>query len=315
MKKSKFFAAYILIHGIILSLVIGMGAAAFSMSVEGLLILPAPTTATTSANTRGAMVAKVEAEKDKIKKRMKPIIGGCEVWTSGGYFRIKRWGRATSTISTSPDCSCPIGSTKTLLSSTSLPITNLEALSDEWRLKYNVTTDNYCGGYQCSTTYVVPVCTDETNPNEAGGTLGMFANSLISTNYNSTTSPQLIFYNNALPPNDWEQGFGYCYMNGINFSSSIGMDPTTCCCDSTACSATDFNKSIPYCGQTEALANRFGIPWDRDQDGASAAEIPSACGLVVFNHHPTSSPTIGLPSGTTSTVEKFICTATNGWDN
>jgi len=320
MKKFNFFSIYILINGIVLALVVGMSAAAFSMSPEGLLILEAPTAATTSANTRGAMVAKVEVEKDKIKKAIKPVVGGCELWTSGGYFRIKSWGSATSSfVSSSPNCLCPASSTKILLSSTTMPITNLEYPVDEWRLRYNVTLDQYCGGYECNTTYIVPVCTDITNPNEAGGRLGIFANSLISTNTNSTTSPsQFIFYNNQLPPrNNWEQTFGYCYMNNLNFSSSVGMDPYTCCCDPMAdCPAEVYNQSIPYCNQTEALAQRFGIPWDRYQVGPSAREIPSACGLVIFNHNPSSSPHIGLPSGTTSTVEKFICIVpNNGWDN
>jgi len=114
MKKFDFFSIYILINGIVLALVVGMSAAAFSMSPEGLLILEAPTTATTSANTRGAMVAKVEVEKDKIKKAIKQVAGGCEMWESTDFFRIRRWGAATSLpySSSSMICNCPSGFTK-----------------------------------------------------------------------------------------------------------------------------------------------------------------------------------------------------------
>ena len=111
MKKFNFFSIYILINGIVLALVVGMSAAAFSMSPEGLLILEAPTAATTSANTRGAMVAKVEVQKEKTKKAIKQVAGGCEMWESTDFFRIQRWGAATSApyASSSMMCYCPSG--------------------------------------------------------------------------------------------------------------------------------------------------------------------------------------------------------------
>lgn len=126
MKKSQFFSIYVLIHGLVLALVIGMGAAAFSMS-NGLLILEAPTTATTSANTRGNLVARLVNGQDQLKKSLKSVAGGCEMWDTGTFWRVKRWGVATSSpySNLSMTCSCPTGYTQTSLGTSSISVSDV----------------------------------------------------------------------------------------------------------------------------------------------------------------------------------------------
>lgn len=163
MKKSQFFSIYVLIHGLVLALVVGMGVAAFSISVEGLLILPVPTTATTSANTRGAMVAKLEAEKDKTKKEIKQITGGCEIWDTGTFWRVKRWGNAVPVnYDLSMTCDCPSGFIKVAVGSSSKSISSVQ--NGEWYHHYYSTNTDVNNPTKC--TYLSPTSNHNLNINQ-----------------------------------------------------------------------------------------------------------------------------------------------------
>lgn len=332
MKKSQFFSIYVLIHGLVLALVIGMGAAAFSMSLEGLLILEAPTTATTSANTRGAMVSKIEAEKDKIKRAIKPVVGGCEIWdtfdrgVAAGYYRAKRWGAATASSSNVSDltsCACPAGTTKILLSHDSQPLTNISLAQDEWRFKYNIRLamtypDSLAGSYDQFA--LSPVCASSSAANSK-----RFLNragSLVST---STLTINNIDFSHQWNdeseiPANYVQQIGYCYVH-----HGIDTWDGNCCCE-TGCSLyPSGNETLvedpAACSRAQNSANYYGILRDHRQwwlranqmNGWPAFNAPSGCGLSVYNHTTTST----LPSGATTSVDKWICVANSnyGWDN
>lgn len=331
MKKSKFFSVYILIHGIILSLLIGMGAAAFSMD-NGLLILPAPTTATTSANNRGAMVAKIEAEKDKIKRAIKPVVGGCEIWdtfdrgVAAGYYRAKRWGAASASSSNVSDlasCSCPAGTTKILLSHEAKPITNISLAQDEWRFKYNIYLamsypEALAGPYDQFA--LSPVCASFSEANSKR--FHNMAGSLVSTSTLTINNIDFSHHWNdeSEIPANYVQQIGYCYVH-----SGADTSDGKCCCDSGACAPyPSGNQTLvedpAACSRAQNSANYYGILRDNkqwwlaanQQNGWPSFNAPSGCGLSVYNHTATST----LPSGATTSVSKWICVAnSNGWDN
>lgn len=331
MKKSQFFSIYVLIHGLVLALVIGMGAAAFSMS-SGLLILEAPTTATTSANTRGAMVSKIEAEKDKIKRAIKPVVGGCEIWdtfdrgVAAGYYRAKRWGAATASSSNVSDltsCACPAGTTKTLLSHDSQPLTNISLAQDEWRFKYNINLNKSYPGSQeppAGTDWdfaLTPACVTSTGANSK-----FFLNragSLVAT----STLPmnnivQQRWGDDSEVPANYVQQIGYCYVYPGEISTG------DCCCGPYCDLYPDYPEVLitdQYaCGRAQAASQYYGINWDWYQwlpyatvYGWPYFNQPSGCGLSVYNHTATST----LPSNATTSVDKWICVAKSnyGWDN
>ena len=161
MKKSSFFSAYVLVHGLILALVVGMAAAAFSMQ-NGLIILDTPTDAVTSANTRGSMVGKFEAGKQRVKRSLKPIAGGCEMWESNDFFRIKRWGTATSSPHPkySMTCNCPNGFTKIQIRQRQESIQDFSGINNEWLHKNNNFGINTNQPTVCGT---VPATSDHIN--------------------------------------------------------------------------------------------------------------------------------------------------------
>mgnify|MGYP001232496969 FL=1 len=349
MQQSKFFSVYILIHCIILALVVGMAAAAFSMS-NGLLLLENPTTATTSANSRAAMVGKVEVAKDKIKKSIKPVVGGCEVWDTPpggmveGYYRIKTWGTAASSVS---ECLCPGGSTKVLIDTKVQPITYLGNPQDEWRLKYNIVVASYAVDPQAwpnTYVYLEPICTSSVPTTSQY--FALTAGSLISENV-TATSVQRYWFSSSVPSNIAQQ-FGYCFIApGSYVSKDCCIDTAYCCpyyydwdetCDCpTVISPNCYymqNPIIVYprplaktrAGWMEGILNSYyGIPHDDSQIStlytppsqfASRLSILSGIGLVIFNHKPGGVP-LNLPPGATSTVQKWVCVSNNdeGWDN
>ncbi len=342
MKQSKFFSVYILIHCIILALVVGMAAAAFSMS-NGLLLLENPTTATTSANSRAAMVGKVEATKDKIKKSIKPVVGGCEIWDTGdrgviaGYFRAKRWGVATTTADNLLGCDCPTGTNKILIYSGAQNVTTMANPADEWRFKYNLyLARNYAdysnGTIDWTQVSLSPVCVSVTGTAPGivvNSTSSKFysqrANTLVANATTYTMPLQVHWVENNIPAN-YAQQIGYCFVYH-------GITPTdgNCCCDSRYCYAGQYNPPPePYetvitdpaaCSRAQTASQYYGIARDNEQwstihnpyGGATPCSIPSGCGLVVYNHQQTST----LPSGATTSVQKWVCVSNTdeGWDN
>jgi|GEM_PF-2292060 len=342
MKQSKFFSVYILIHCIILALVVGMAAAAFSMS-NGLLLLENPTTATTSANSRAAMVGKVEATKDKIKKSIKPVVGGCEIWDTGdrgviaGYFRAKRWGVATTTADNLLGCDCPTGTNKILIYSGAQNVTTMANPADEWRFKYNLyLTRNYPLSYldNWDSVALSPVCVSVTGTAPGvvvDSTSSRFysqrANLLVANATYTVSSMQTKWVREGDIPGDYAQHIGYCFVYH-------GISPTdgNCCCDTRYCYTGQYNPppatdetpitDLYACYRAQTSSQYYGIARDNLQwstihnpEGGwnGPLNMPSGCGLVVYNHKQTST----LPSGATTSVQKWVCVSNTdeGWDN
>ena len=113
--NKQFFYYYLAVHVVVFSLVLGLVADAFTVLSGGGISVPDVVNdhrAVIGNGTIDGLIA--AATTTAYSKQAKRVAGGCEMWESTDFFRINRWGLATSSPnpSSSMTCNCPTGFTK-----------------------------------------------------------------------------------------------------------------------------------------------------------------------------------------------------------
>lgn len=111
----KFIKYYVVGHLVLLSLIGGWSAWSFTVTSGGGIAVSNPVSdprAIVGNNTINSFIA--AATSSAYLRQAKRIAGGCEMWESTDFFRIDRWGMATSSPNpvSSMTCNCPVGFTK-----------------------------------------------------------------------------------------------------------------------------------------------------------------------------------------------------------
>lgn len=140
--NNKFFYYYLAAHLVVFSLLLGLVADAFTVLSGGGISVP--TTNDSRAIVGNGVIDGVIANAATIAylEQAKRTAGGCEMWNTDDYYRIKTWGRATTTYNLTPDtanCYCPSGFTKILISTSTSLVYNVHKPNDEWRSHYEST--------------------------------------------------------------------------------------------------------------------------------------------------------------------------------
>jgi len=112
--NKKFFYYYLAVHLVVFSFILGLVVNAFTVLSGGAIsVIPVSDERAVIGNgTIDSYIA--NATSTAYLKQAKRVAGGCEKWESTDFFRIQRWGAATSApyASSSMICNCPSGFTK-----------------------------------------------------------------------------------------------------------------------------------------------------------------------------------------------------------
>jgi len=136
---------YILAHLVLLSFIVGWSVSAFVVLSGGGVSVPdvlLDDRAVVGNNRIDSQIA--AATSSAYARQVVRVAGGCEKWDSGGYFRIKTWGQATTThngIPDTADCYCPSGFGKILIRTSTSSVQNVHKPEYEWRSYYVSTYD------------------------------------------------------------------------------------------------------------------------------------------------------------------------------
>jgi len=109
--NKKFFYYYLAVHLVVFSFILGLVVNAFTVLSGGAIsVIPVSDERAVIGNgTIDSYIA--NATSTAYLKQAKRVAGGCEMWESTDFFRIQRWGAATSApyASSSMMCYCPSG--------------------------------------------------------------------------------------------------------------------------------------------------------------------------------------------------------------
>lgn len=148
--NNKFFYYYLAAHLVVFSLLLGLVADAFTVLSGGGISVP-PTADSRAVVSNGVINGVIaNATTTAYLKQAKRVAGGCEMWESTDFFRINRWGWATSSPNptSSMTCNCPTGFTKIQIRSRQEQIADFR--TGNWYNRWTNFTGSYGSPTLCS---------------------------------------------------------------------------------------------------------------------------------------------------------------------
>lgn len=148
--NNKFFYYYLAAHLVVFSLLLGLVADAFTVLSGGGISVP-PTADSRAVVSNGVIDGVIaNATTTAYLKQAKRVAGGCQIWDTGTFWRVQRWGNAVSVnYDLSMTCACPSGFTKVVVSNSSTSTSDVR--SGQWYHHYRGTNTNVNTPTKCTT--------------------------------------------------------------------------------------------------------------------------------------------------------------------